>query len=251
MQDRRLPVVVIHGIGYGTNQDRAGFSTELSTDVYEAARPVTRVGAFEEVKVPSGDAPGNGIWWGEALWETVNDHTDKVTEELLKAAIPGPPADWFAKVLDLLGDVPLYLGPHGNAIRSLVKGVIGAFPDCIVVGHSLGSVIAADILREAQITDNFSSLPVSGLITLGSPLNLLGLRSPMAPAQPFPFRWYNLWYPTDPVTLGKALSPTLFPGVTNRKLSAGESFVVAHTSYWSSVVVANVVYQLSVKGGTP
>jgi len=251
MPDKRLPVVVVHGIGYGTNRDRAGFSRELSTDVHEASRPATRVGAFEEVQTPSGEAPDNGIWWAEALWETVNDHTDVVTEAVLKAVIPGPPADWHAKVLDLLGDVPLYLGPHGDAIRNLVQGVIRQFPGCIVVGHSLGSVIAADILREAQDTDNFSSLPVSGLITLGSPLNLLGLRRPMASALPFPFRWYNLWYPTDPVTLGKALSLTRFPGVTNRKLSAGESFVVAHTSYWSSVVVANVVYQLSVKGGIP
>lgn len=251
MADNRLPVVVVHGIGYGTNQDRAGFSLELSTDVHESVRPVTRVGAFEKVQSASGDAPGNGIWWTEGLWETVNDHVDKVTETALKACIPGPPADWFGKVLDLLGDVPLYLGPHGDRIRAVVKQVIQLFPGCIVVGHSLGSVIVADILSEARATDNFASLPVSGLITLGSPLNLLGMRRPMAGDGPFPFRWYNLWYPPDPVTLGKPLNTSQFPGVTNRKLNAGESFVVAHTSYWSSVAVANVVYQLSVKGGTP
>jgi len=248
MDDRLLPVVVVHGIGYGTNQDRAGFSTELSSDVHEAARPVTRIGPFEEVKTAAGAAPNGGIWWAEALWESVNDHIDKVTEVALKACIPGPPANWYAKVLDLLGDVPLYLGPHGTAIREVVKGVIKQFPGCIVVGHSLGSVIAADILSEARATDNFASLPVSGLITLGSPLNLLGLRQPIPASQPFPFRWYNLWYPPDPVTLAKPLSTVQFPGVTNRKLNAGESFVVAHTSYWSSVAVANVVYQLSVKG---
>lgn len=249
MDDKLLPVVVVHGIGFGTNQDRAGFSIELSRDVHEAARPVTRVGDLEEVKSAAGAAPHGGIWWAEGLWESVNDHTDKVTELALKACIPGPPADWHAKVLDLLGDVPLYLGSHGEKIREVVKGVIRQFPGCILVGHSLGSVIVADILSEARFSDNFASLPISGLITLGSPLNLLGLRRPMA-GQPFPFRWYNLWYPPDPITLGKPLNTTQFPGVTNRKLNAGESFVVAHTSYWSSVVVANVVYQLSAKGGT-
>lgn len=251
MSDKRLPVVVVHGIGYGTNQDRAGFSLELSSDVHESVRTVTRVGAFEKVLSAAGDAPGCGIWWAEGLWETVNDHVDKVTEVTLKACIPGPPADWFGKVLDLLGDVPLYLGPHGARIRAVVRQVIQMFPGCIVVGHSLGSVIAADILSDARTADNFSSLPVSGLITLGSPLNLLGMRRPMAGEGAFPFRWYNLWYPPDPVTLGKPLSTSQFPGVINRKLNAGESFVVAHTSYWSSVAVANVVYQMSFKGGMP
>lgn len=251
MNDNRLSVVVVHGIGFGTNHDRAGFSRELSSDVHEAARPVTRVGIYEQVTVPSGDPPGGGIWWSEGLWETVNDHVDAVTEAMLMACIPGSPSGWYAKVLDLLGDVPLYLGPHGVAIRSVVRQVIQQFPGCIVVGHSLGSVIAADILREAQNADNFASLPVSALVTLGSPLNLLGMRQPMPPGQPFPFRWYNLWYPPDLVTLGKPLNTTTFPGVTNRKLNASESFVVSHTSYWSSVVVANIVYQLSFKGGTP
>lgn len=245
MNDRRLPVVVVHGIGSGKNIDRAGFSMDLSNQIHEPARPVVRVGVYDP-PTPN-PLPENAIVWEEALWESVNDTPDALTAALLKLTLPVAPVAWLAtQTLDLLGDVPLYLGTQGAAIRRVVKDVIVKHPKCVVVGHSLGSVIAADVLRAAQETDNFANLPVSGFVTLGSPLNTLGLRSPMQGA--FPFAWKNIFYPSDPICLGKGLSPRCFPGIANKGLSAGETFGVAHTSYWQSTVLAGIVYQLSMKG---
>jgi len=245
MNDRRLPVVVVHGIGSGHNADRAGFSRDLSNQVHEPARPVIRVGPSEQ-SAPN-PLPENAIVWEEALWENANDNPDTLTATILKAAVKVVPPAWLAaKVLDILGDVPFYLSTHGPAIRKAVRDVIAQHPQCVVVGHSLGSVIAADILCAAQEADDFASLPVSGFVTLGSPLNILGLRSPMKAA--FPFPWKNIFYPADPVCLGKRLPSARFPGVSNQALSAGETFGVAHTSYWQSTVLAGIVYRLSMKG---
>ena len=88
-----------------------------------------------------------------------------------------------------------------------------------------------------------SGLPVSGLVTLGSPLNLLrpeGFR--------FGFPWRNFHYPQDPVCLGRGLDATRFPGVRNYSLGSHEGFVVSHTSYWTSSVVAAAVFRMSVGG---
>ena len=247
MNDLLLPVVVVHGIGSGENKDRAGFSTVLSRNVDELSRPVTRVGPFEDVhKVNATNDPGNpdGIYWQEALWESENNTADAVIEFITERfSLPG----WLSReAIDLLTDVPLYLGVNGNKIRKAVRAVIKQHPGCIVIGHSLGSVIAVDVLQEERLKDGVNKLPVSGLITLGSPLNLLGMRNKMEAA--FPFKWHNYYYPSDPIAIKGGLKPARFPGVKNHKLNAGETFAVSHTSYWSSTVLAFSVYKLTVMG---
>jgi len=241
-EDKRYPVVVIHGVGSGKNKDRAGFSRQLSDSVHEVTRPVTRTGPFEQTKTAQGQAPNNGIYWEEALWENVNTSAEEALNALRNLSMP---ASWLTKdIIDVVSDVPLYLNVTGDRIRTEVKQVIQRHPNCVVVAHSLGSVIATDILRQAQLDDNFASLPVSGLISLGSPLNLLRMRQPMT--APFPFRWYNLYYPHDIIAIDEDLDPTTFPGVQNLALNRSETPVVSHTSYWYSAVVANTVYQLTV-----
>ncbi len=247
MNDLLLPVVVVHGIGSGENKDRAGFSTVLSRNVDEVSRPVTRVGPFEEVaKINAINDPKNsdGIYWQEALWESENNTADAVIEFITdRFSLPG----WLTKnAIDLLTDVPLYMGVNGKKIRKAVRDVIKLHPNCIVVGHSLGSVIAADVLQEERLKGGVNKLPVSALITLGSPLNLLGMRNKMEKA--FPFKWHNYYYPSDPIAIKGGLKPADFPGVKNHKLNAGETFAVSHTSYWSSTVLAFSVYKLTVMG---
>ncbi len=247
MNDLLLPVVVVHGIGSGENKDRAGFSTVLSRNVDELSRPVTRVGPFEDVpKVNAANDPGNpdGIYWQEALWESENNTADAVIEFITERfSLPG----WLSReAIDLLTDVPLYLGVNGSKIRKAVREVIEQHPGCIVIGHSLGSVIAVDVLQEERLKDGANKLQVSGLVTLGSPLNLLGMRNKMEKA--FPFKWHNYYYPSDPIAIKGGLKPARFPGVKNHKLNAGETFAVSHTSYWSSTVLAFSVYKLTMTG---
>lgn len=244
-EDKRLPVVVVHGVGSGNNKDRAGFSKNLSDAVHEVSRPVTRIGEYEQTKTATGPAPNNGIYWEEALWESVNQTAEQAIKALTSLADISIPAPWLSgKILDIVADVPLYLGVTGDAIRKVVKPVIQRHPNCVVVAHSLGSVIATDVLRQAQMDDNFASMPVSGLITLGSPLNLLRMRHPMT--EPFPFRWYNLYYPHDAVVIDNDLDSAIFPGVHNLALNKSETPIVSHTSYWSSAATSDTVYQLTV-----
>jgi len=244
MADNKFPVVVVHGVGSGKNKDRAGFSRELSNNVHEVARPVIRVGPYEKIKNTSEIDQNDGIFWQEALWESVNDLTDEAFKAFARAQFLNTPAAWLSSTLfDIVSDVPLYLGPNGVEIRKVVKEVILKHPHCVLVGHSLGSVISADILREAQHTDNFSTMLVSAFITIGSPLNLLKMRNPMD--NPFPFKWHNFYYPKDPIAVDGDLNKSEFPGVKNHTLSAGETFAVSHTSYWSSTVLAFTVYSMS------
>ncbi|HLE88246.1 MAG TPA: hypothetical protein VI727_11345 [Candidatus Brocadiaceae bacterium] len=247
MADNKLPVVAVHGVGSGKNKDRAGFSKELSTNVHAVERPVIRIGPYENVKNASEADPKDGILWQEALWESVNDLTPEALEAFAKKQFPLSPVAWFLTLIDIVSDVPLYLGANGGEIRRVVKEVILKHPNCVLVGHSLGSVISADILREEQQTDNFSKMPVSAFITIGSPLNLLKMRNPMD--KPFPFVWDNFYYPKDPIAVNGDLIKSEFPGVRNHTLSAGETFAVSHTSYWSSTVLASAVYSMSCGGG--
>ena len=240
MSDALLPVVAVHGIGMGSDKDRAGFSGSLSQIVSEPERPVYRVGEYEKVIRKS----VKGITWEEALWEGVNDPVDATTKVALTALIPNLPAQWLLpKAIDLLNDVPLYLGTQGPAIRAVVRDVIVRHPNCVVVAHSLGSVIAADVLNEASHGGQCAGLPVSGLITLGCPLNVLGLRHMMVKA--LPFKWYDYYHPSDPIHFKGDLQ---FKSVKTYRLDPKEPFVDAHNAYWSSNIIANAVYKLT-QGG--
>jgi hypothetical protein len=98
-----------------------------------------------------------------------------------------------------LDDVESYLGDdhlHGLALERVEEAVAAADEEVILLGHSLGSVVAYDLLRERP------GQRVRGLITLGSPLGLPTIRRRIAvrrfPADPQ--RWVNVFDPRDFVT---------------------------------------------------
>ena len=239
-RDALLPVVAVHGIGVGTDGTRAGFSKSLSTLVGAYGVPVRRVGEFEK---PVVQIPEDAIIWEEALWERVNDPIDAATAAFLKLHFPGTPAAWLVpKILDLLGDVPLYRTTQGPKIRATVRKVIARHPGCIVVAHSLGSVIAVDVLNQAYKSGQGAGLSVSGLITLGSPLNLLKPKLPLTKA--FPFRWYDCYHPSDLVHIGGNLN---YEGVKPQRLDKKEPFTNAHTAYWHMRSIASIVYTMTTR----
>jgi len=246
MPDQLLPVVVVHGVGVGDNRDRAGYSRSLSNAVTDALRPVIRVGP-KEVPVLN-PVPETSIVWEEALWEGENDVVDDQIALALKLAVRSNLTRALAKkALDLLIDVPLYLGPQGEYIRNVVKAVIAKHPHCVLVGHSLGSVISYEILRQAQEQDNFNCLPVSAFVTLGSPLSLLFSCLPPTSQmkKEFPFKWENFYYPNDLVCARKPLDRMRYLSVCNHSLSAEMSWGDAHTAYWSASTISDSIYRLT------
>ena len=98
-----------------------------------------------------------------------------------------------------LDDVESYFGdPHlrSLALDRVEEAVVAPGDDVILLGHSLGSVVTYDLLRERP------GLPVRGMITLGSPLGLPTVRRRLS-ARRFPDgleRWVNVFDPRDFVT---------------------------------------------------
>jgi hypothetical protein len=100
---------------------------------------------------------------------------------------------------DFIRDVYLYT--HFTRVRDAIDGIVRdalTSEPCVVVAHSLGSVVAYNVLRNDQ-----SSLTVTLLATIGSPLGIVAVRKQLAPlTYPRPVKtWYNAFDPHDIVAL--------------------------------------------------
>jgi hypothetical protein len=96
-------------------------------------------------------------------------------------------------------DVYLYTARAGvrDEIDRIVGPALNETP-CVVIGHSLGSVVAYNLLR----TDR-RALKVQAYITVGSPLAIRAVRDQLRPIGfPAPAKaWYNAYDPKDVVAL--------------------------------------------------
>jgi hypothetical protein len=105
-------------------------------------------------------------------------------------------------------DVYLYTTRAGvrDEIDRIVGPALNETP-CVVIGHSLGSVVAYNVLR----TDR-RALKVQAYITVGSPLAIRAIRDQLRPIGfPAPVKtWYNAFDPKDVVAL-YPLDATTFP----------------------------------------
>ena len=121
----------------------------------------------------------------------------------------------------LLDDVESYFGDarlRGLAIDRVAEAVAAPSDDVILLGHSLGSVVVYDLVRQRP------DLPVRGLITLGSPLGLpTVLRRLDAPRFPDGLaRWVNVLDPRDLVT-GREKLRDDFPSADGRAVEDRET----------------------------
>lgn len=119
---------------------------------------------------------------------------------LLDRYVPGASAkslSWSAE------DVTQYL--HRRDVRGYIEdGVARAFKHCegedvVVIGHSLGSIVAYSMLREGGRIDR----PVKALITLGSPLGVTAIREAVSPIAypPHVQSWFNAYDERDAIAL--------------------------------------------------
>ena len=261
----KYPVVVVHGVGSGDAKTRTGYSTRLVDLVLKD---------FSREEKAS--------YWLEAPWEGVNDNIDAAIKKILcdicseaenvngKRLVTHVSSLWaksklfcgrlalmlvrnvLPSLLDILLDLPLYIdASRSNKIRNAVIKRIKEVPNCVLVGHSLGSVICHDILSEA--TRNNTSLPVRALVTFGSPLQWIDeirqAEDQTHRPEPIEIPWTNLFYRSDPICRYRALDPSSFPGVTNIELKPPKGMAgirgsfKSHTAYWSDEVVAEYIQQ--------
>ena len=126
----------------------------------------------------------------------------------------------------------------------VLRRIINALPESgrvVIVGHSLGSVIAADVLRRLP-----PKLEVVGLVTIGSPLAHRAVqtepfRKLLADPPPNVQWWVNFRSTADVVPTGRGVS-TVIPWVLDRQVRAINP-VDAHfaTTYLSDSAVATAI----------
>ena len=94
-------------------------------------------------------------------------------------------------------------------VHDIVLSSLGGVPDgseIVVVGHSLGSVVAADVIKKLP-----RGLTVSVLLTIGSPLGAISAFRDNHDLSDFPYdrvrAWVNVFDPRDVVTGGKGVAP--------------------------------------------
>ncbi|MEI5034506.1 hypothetical protein RB201_22710 [Streptomyces sp. S1A(2023)] len=137
------------------------------------------------------------------------------------------------------GDVLTFLvrgGPLRSALRELVAAVA---PPVVLLGHSLGGIIALDTLIEAPLPD------VRLLVTVGSQGPFLyetGALPHLEHPEPLPVHvpaWLNIHDRRD--VLGFAAAP-LFPGrAEDIATDNRQPFPAAHSAYWTDPAVYRAI----------
>lgn len=143
-----------------------------------------------------------------------------------------------------------------NDVRAYFRDTLhGREQPTIVVAHSLGSVIAYDVMRE------YTDLDVSGFVTLGSPLSIGHFRRNVAregesgnnlPVPETIAEWVNVYSEMDPLTLGSGIErwfqgggDEAGRGPVDRK-AENTGYLDAHSpdQYLSSSVTAAALIQM-------
>ncbi|MET8965225.1 hypothetical protein ABZX69_38145 [Streptomyces sp. NPDC004074] len=143
-------------------------------------------------------------------------------------------------------EVRLYLHEPDLAerVRALVAEAFraGTF---VVIGHSLGSVIAYDLLRRGEIAPDRTA-GVRTLVTCGSPLTIPSVRRGLNIAEGEPLKlpgdiaWVNVFDPGDFVTGGTGLS-ALSPEITDAEVDNGIGDPHSARRYLQTAQVAGVI----------
>ena len=277
----KYPVVVVHGIGAGKGDARRGFSDKLKQlvakegldpdacwneapweevndkvdDVVQSVVDELLDGYLKEAaalqrRSEKGEARAvrsSIVKLIQKMKRTKRAVAEKLAPILLRLAKRGVPY-----ALDLLLDLPLYLSrDHGEAIRGKVREKVEEVlrktnRGVILVGHSLGSVIAVDVLAE-MIAEGKGG-HVKALVTFGSPLGwVTQIRQTdrILSSKPLPHvsgvKWVNFYDANDPIPLRKELDPAEFPGVENQEVVSGKMTIFAHCAYWNNPKIAACV----------
>jgi hypothetical protein len=203
-----------------------------------------RLAAKDKLRAQSADeAEGEeAAFYRHALAEVVQGRPDLITAErlahaeriveqdaiynnrhlivLLKALQDVLP-DQGEALLRLLPQAFVYLNriQATETVEAIVRPALEQGP-CIVIAHSLGTVVSFKLMRALRQNCPF-------YITLGSPLPIKAVQgSVRAPfgRRPAVAEWLNLWDPNDVVTLSSPLDTHTFgTGVENSQVNNGDA----------------------------
>jgi hypothetical protein len=110
-----------------------------------------------------------------------------------------------AIIVDHLRDVAVYLTRARDQVLSLVKAAIPATGPIVIVSHSLGTVVARDLLDDAKVRER-----ATFWVTAGSPLGLDAVQKNLLTkgAHNPGVDWVTAYDVHDVVALGHPLKPT-------------------------------------------
>uniref|UniRef100_UPI00140A5091 alpha/beta fold hydrolase n=1 Tax=Streptomyces sp. YIM 98790 TaxID=2689077 RepID=UPI00140A5091 len=137
------------------------------------------------------------------------------------------------------GDILVYL-TRGEPLRAGLRALVGALdPPVVLIGHSLGGIIALDTLIGEPLPQ------VRLLVTVGSQAPFLyetGALPGLAHPEPLPDRmppWLNIYDRRD---LLAYIGAPLFPGrVTDAAVDSRQPFPAAHSAYWTHRAVYRTI----------
>ncbi len=152
-------------------------------------------------------------------------------------------------IIDLAVGLPPFLQArnymHSPQIRAQVLNrILKALPESgqlVIIGHSLGSVIAADLIRRLPV-----GLNVAGMVTIGSPLangsfDVEKLRETLKEPPTNLAWWVNFWNCHDPVAAHRGVS-SVFPWMIDFRVDTRASIRVHNAAeYLSNEAVAAAV----------
>jgi hypothetical protein len=179
-----LPLTTdIQAKGSGLDNDFLSFQAEVAEQMRSKAG-ISDAEVQEQFGTnPTEKGPQNWAWV-QAIIRAIDHNAGSVSQSFIEK---------------FMRDVYLYTSQPGvqDAIDNLVAEKIDESP-CVIVGHSLGTVVAYHILR----TDR-RALNVRAFVTVGSPLGIRAIRDRFRPIG-FPTKiktWYNAFDLRDVVAL--------------------------------------------------
>ncbi len=167
--------------------------------------------------------------------------------------------DRLPAVLDALIDLPLYMAPkRAELVRNEVRKAFAKLPKdsqgIVLVGHSLGSVIAFDLFAEELAkAEGLEHCRIRKLVTFGSPLAwVTRIRECLAEQESYSKPktclgkglWVNFYDKEDPVCERTKLDTGIFGDVENVSADSGKKFIAAHCAYWECPALADRIVEL-------
>jgi hypothetical protein len=240
-------IIYIHGRGFGathsmgwqsglvTGLERAGYDVSLE-EVERLSTPISYSAYLDPAVDPGDELPQEdcrrapSAVAGDAFVERQRSLRTRVGEGFREERVDrvvkqAAGNDRIAEqaIGQRFRDVRSYVSDAARRER-ILKHVTEQLPDhgpVVLVGHSLGSIIALDLVRRWP-----EDLPIDLLLTLGSPAALGPMQKHLKGlVDDLPRQllggWVNIYDPSDPVTGGSGLEPYFAEDVVDHRVQNG------------------------------
>jgi hypothetical protein len=263
--DAPRDVVFVHGVQWVRDAALKGYSQPLQ-DLMQNQAPGVRfrfhevlwsdVVEVDEQKMLAGEGLIKDILTGsylDALFELLKligqktEFTLKSKDEAFSTKLPNliqGKGGFINKALSAILDLAFYFSaaygpPVREKVRQTINSITPGLPP-VLFGHSLGSVILLDIIREDAAKN---ALSVGGFVTAGSPIGLF------QPGQDDPkfssFDWVNCYDTDDLVGFWNPLRRKGYTSVMDQRIDTHEFPFYSHVKYWTNSFVARELVDMS------